>query len=799
MGRPEHGWRGMLQGAAGALRWALVEVPQRGIRFVQAELAMLGKFRRLAVIWIVGVTALILTTLVFFQVGLNATAAALGFLIVIVFLSLLDSFISSAIFSVAAILCLNYFFVEPLFTLQVADTQDLVALAAFLLTSLAVTSLIRRVRELQGGQREQAGLLDLTSDAVIVRDLNDVITYWGRGAEALYGWTREEAVGKVANHLLKSVLPAPYPEIAEILMHTGRWEGELVHTARDGRVVTVASRWSLQHNEQGQPVGVLASNIDITERKRVEEALQRSHAAYLAEAQRLSRTGSFGWNLDTGEIFWSEETFRIFGYEPGGKPTLELARARVHPDDVENLFDRVNERAAREKQGFDVEHRLLMPDGSVKHLHVVAHAIHNGHEQLVGAISDITARKEAFAAVERSEHRYRHLFNHMPIALLQVDGQQLVELFRALRADGITDLAAQFDADPGLVGRCLEAMTVKDVNEHSLMMFGARGPDDLVDRTAGHFWRADMDAFRRAMTSRFGGETYFEMETKIATLDGRVVDVLFTTSRLGPVGDASINLIGMIDISDRVRAQERLQRVQADFAHAARISVLGELTASIAHEINQPLAAIATNGEVGLRWLGRPDPNLTELRELTESVVADARRAADIIARVRSMAARRTPEHVSLSLDNVIREALLFLRHEVQARAVNIVHEVGPVAYVLGDRTQLQQVLVNLTINAMQAMAQAGSPRRRIVIRTTTPNPGTVRCSVEDSGPGVKAEHIQRLFESFFTTKDGGMGMGLPICRSIIEEHGGRIVADNASTEGGARFSFTLPIAAKPN
>jgi C4-dicarboxylate-specific signal transduction histidine kinase len=237
--------------------------------------------------------------------------------------------------------------------------------------------------------------------------------------------------------------------------------------------------------------------------------------------------------------------------------------------------------------------------------------------------------------------------------------------------------------------------------------------------------------------------------------------------------------------------------VRTDYAHADRVSLLGELTASIAHEVNQPLAAIAASGQAGLRWLGRPAPDLAEVRELIERIVADARRAADVIARVRSMAVRKTPEQALCSLDDVIDEALLLLRHEVQSRGVSIAHHPGPgEPRVLGDRTQLQQVIVNLAVNSMQAMANEGSAIRRIIIRTATPDAGIVSCSVEDSGPGIGREHLGRLFESFFTTKEDGMGMGLPICRSIIEAHGGRLTADNDSAEGGARCSFTLPAVA---
>jgi C4-dicarboxylate-specific signal transduction histidine kinase len=248
---------------------------------------------------------------------------------------------------------------------------------------------------------------------------------------------------------------------------------------------------------------------------------------------------------------------------------------------------------------------------------------------------------------------------------------------------------------------------------------------------------------------------------------------------------------------DFYAAREMLQRVQADFAHAARMSMLGELTASIAHEVNQPLAAIAINGEVALRLLNRSEPDLADVRELAKSVVADARRAADVIARVRTMATRQAPEQTLLSVDEVIGEALQFLRHEVQSHGLTVTHHSNPAApKMLGDRTQLQQVFVNLMVNAIQAMAQMGATGRTLVVRTTLSDPSTLCCTLEDSGPGIKPEHLDHLFDSFFTTKDGGIGLGLPISRSIIEAHGGHIRADNESVYGGARFSCTFP--AKP-
>jgi PAS domain S-box-containing protein len=773
---------------------ALLSKPYQGVPIVRAKPTLGAQLRYLAGLWSTGAVLMAFLTwgMVRLEIFDRPGTAILVYLLIIILLSLMDSFITSAVFSLIAVGCLNYFFMVPLYSFEISSAQDIVALVAFVATSFAVTTLVRRAREFGEAQHEQATLLDLTPDAILVLDSKCVITYWNRGAEKLFGWKKEDAVGKEVHLLLKTVYPAPLEEIVEESRRAGHWEGELVQTTRDGKQVYVESRWILRRDIRGNPMGTLQCNTDITDRKRAAESVHRSEAAYLGEAQRLSRTGSFGWNVTSGELNWSEETFRIFGYDETATPTLDLALQRIHPEDRDTLR-RSLETAVDQREPLDVELRLEMPDGVIKNLHIVGRPLveDSGGLRLFGAVSDVTQHKVAYAALQESEMRYRHLFTSMPISMWKLDVHGLVDLFKEVKAAGVTDFPAYLKAHPEFVYRAMENIIAEEVNEVSVRIFGAKDQKELLGPITPRF-QTRPDTMERILVSRFRNEAVFEEQSQLNTVDGRLVDVLITAART----EAGVTLAGLVELTDLVRTQETLEKVQLEFAHAARVSTLGELTASIAHELNQPLSAIAINCQAGLRWLDRPEPNLDEVHALTKRSLADARRAADIIDRVRGMAARRQPERVLVSLHDVILEALQFLRHEVEWRGISVSHVFSPTSSnVQADRTLLHQLIVNLAVNAMQAMTHVGAAERKITVRTVSPEENTLRCSVEDSGPGIDPDHLSRLFESFFTTKPGGMGMGLSVCRSIVEAHGGRIEADNGSEHGGARFSFTLPVA----
>ena len=377
------------------------------------------------------------------------------------------------------------------------------------LSAIGITSFLAlRNQAAENALREQANLLELTHDAIFVRDINEIITYWNRGSEQLYGWLRHEAIGRHAHILLRTQFPQSQDAVRAALLKDGRWEGELIHTSKDGYHIVVDSRWSLQTDEHGKPVAALETNTDVT-----------------------------------------------------------------------------------------------------------AHA----------------------------------------------------------------------------------------------------------------------------------------------------------------------------------QAQEALLAAQSALAHAMRVATLGELTASIAHEINQPLAAVVTNGEAALRWLGREEPDLEEARAALGRVISDGRRASEVIRHIRSLSKKGEQKKVLLNVNEVLEESLALVQRELTGQGISVHSELADgLAPISADRIQLQQVFMNLVMNAMQAMDAVGRDERRLTLRSFAGEDRSVNVQVQDTGTGLDEATEKQLFSAFFTTKAAGMGMGLSICRSIVEAHDGRIWASR--NEGrGATFQLSIP------
>ena len=372
------------------------------------------------------------------------------------------------------------------------------------------------------------------------------------------------------------------------------------------------------------------------ERALSEAALKRSEA-FLGEAQHLSRIGSFAWRVATNEITWSEQLYRIFEFDPQVTVTLELIGTRVHPEDL-TLLQNMIERASSAASDFQYEHRLLMPDHSVKYLHMIAHGTRNedGELEYIGAVQDVTHRQ---------------------------------------------------------------------------------------------------------------------------------------------------------------LSEEALGKARSELAHVARVMSLGALTASIAHEVNQPLSGIITNASTCMRMLDANPPNVDGARETVRRTIRDGHRASDVITRLRALFSRKDLVTESVDLNEATREVIALALSELQRNSVIVKPELADeLPSITGDRVQLQQVILNLLRNASDAMSSIDDRPRQLLIRTEQDAEGGVRLSVQDAGRGLEPESMNRLFEAFYTTKSDGMGMGLSVSRSIIENHQGRLWA-TPNDGPGVTFSFWIPLA----
>lgn len=413
-------------------------------------------------------------------------------------------------------------------------------------------------------------------------------------------------------------------------------------------------------------------------------------------------------------------------------------------------------------------------------------------KQLSVAVEGILADDRSPWAVRASEQRYKRLIHHLPTALLQVDARYLDNAFQKLRADGVIELGSFLDERAELISAGRKFVQVTDANEAAVRLLGARDAAALLGPVDFLFDLAP-DSAKRVIVAHFEGKRSHSEAIKLRTLDGRLLDVQLSVTYPNSPERLDVTLISLEDITDRLRTESQLRQLQAEYGRATRIATLGELASSIAHEVNQPLAAIAMNAETSLRWLGREEPNLPKVIQLTERIVASARHASEIVQRVRGMAARSAPERLPTDLNEVVEEALLFVRHDLEARAIRLTTDLrGNLPTFGGDRVLLQQVIVNLVLNSIQALAQKYERGGAIELRTGVDEEGAIVLAIRDNGPGIPAEYIDRIFDGFFTTKADGMGIGLSVCQSIIAAHGGRIEACN-HPGGGAVLRFSLP------
>jgi PAS domain S-box-containing protein len=489
----------------------------------------------------------------------------------------------------------------------------------------------------QSNSRKSA-ILNSALDCIVTIDHEGHITEFNPAAERTFGYAHDAVVGRLLSDVI--IPPAMRERHRQGLaryLSTGEatFVGrriELTAMRADGSEFPVELAIAL--NPTDGPPSFTGYMRDITERRQAEERLKRSNA-FLAEAQHISSTGSFSWRPATGEITWSEQVYRMFEFETDQPLTLELIATRVFPDDLHLLQD-MAERAERGSSAFNYEHRLLMPDGAVKHLRLIGHRTRDrqGHMEYIGAVQDITERRVSEAA---------------------------------------------------------------------------------------------------------------------------------------------------------------LSRVRSELAQMSRITSLGALTASIAHEVNQPLSGIVTNANTCLRMLAADPPNILGAQETARRTVRDGNRAADVVKRLRALFSKRDATSEPVDLSEAAREVIALCSSDLERSRVILRAELSAdLPPISGDRIQLQQVILNLLLNAADAMSGVEARPRQALIRTELTQDDQIKLIVQDVGVGLDPQAAERLFEAFYTTKKEGMGIGLSISRTIIENHGGRIWAE-PNDGPGATFQFSVP------
>jgi PAS domain S-box-containing protein len=523
-------------------------------------------------------------------------------------------------------------------------------------------------------------------------------------------------------------------------------------------------------------------------------ALQ-NHAAtkrLAAQARLLNLSHDMIFVRDRGGVitFWNKTAEQAYGWsadEALGQLADKLLQTR-YPDRRETIETGLLDIGRWEGR---VQQRTK--DGAVLTVDARWALQHDRLGKPVGVLethTDVTDRVAAHSALVQSEQRYRRMFDASRIGVVEEDWSDLRAALQSLDTAGeaLRDYLAQH---PDFVRHARQLAKITDVNPALQEMVGASGISDFMENIDRLLSENDRN-FLGALIAFAEGEPFYEGETEVVRLDGSKLPVMFTiTFPSGPDGDRNV-LAFVVDITERQQAQDALLAAQAELAHAARVATLGELTASIAHEVNQPLAAIVTGGEAGLRWLRREVPNLDEAAATIVQIVAAGRRASEIVARIRTFLKKAPAQQDRIDIAEIIEEAALLVARELANDDVVLTFEIEHgLKPIRGDRIQLQQVLVNLLVNAGQAMSdQPGS--RTVKLRASAVDGEYLAITVRDSGPGIRPDDMPRLFDAFFTTKQGGMGMGLAICRTTVEGHGGHLSVQ--STPGaGATFRLTLP------
>jgi PAS domain S-box-containing protein len=624
-----------------------------------------------------------------------------------------------------------------------------------------ITERKRAEEELHAAETRFRTYVDHATDVLFVHDEQGKIVDMNRQASKSLGYTREELIGAMPDLFDPNADTIAIERIRERLEAGELAAFESTNRRKDGTTFPVEVRVSpFLHGGHRFSLSVAR---DISERKRAEQELRRSES-YLAEAQRLTRTGSLAWDPASAKtLHCSDEVFRMFGLDPQkGIPAIAELLERVYPEDREYVAA-LSRRGADDKAEHVVDYRLLLSDGILKYIHSIRHPVLNDAGEIaefLGTLIDVTEQKRAEDELHAAETRFRISVDHLTDAIFIHDDQ---------------------DNE----GRII------DVNQRACDSLGYTR-EELIGMTAFDYDPSLDATFNLSIKERLARGEIFSFERVHRRKDGTEFPV---EVRVRPFwhGDHRFGLGLVRDISERKRAEaerERLRQIEEDLARINRVSMMGELTASLAHEIKQPIAAAVSNAEACLQWLARDQPDLAEVREAATEMVKEARRTADIVSRTRSLFKKEEMKREIIDLNQVIRDTVFLIREEADRRSISVRIELdAELPRISGDPVQLQQVLINLVLNGLEAMNGTAA---ELVVRSQRHEEGRPMISVSDAGIGLPVGESDKIFDAFFTTKPQGTGMGLAISRSIVESHGGRLWA--APNPGqGTTFHFTVP------
>jgi PAS domain S-box-containing protein len=621
-------------------------------------------------------------------------------------------------------------------------------------------------------------VLDSSDVGIFILDADFKVVWVNQALERYFGLKREGVIRKDKRQLIlqniKDRFDDPRAFADKVLAtyddntYTENFECHIL--AGDGR----EDRW-LEHWSQPIESGLLAGGriehyYDITDRKRAEERLSESlqrlerSEAHLKNAQRVGHVGSWHWNIETNDLHWSDEVYRIFGIEPDGfGASYEAFLDAVHPDDRSYVELQVNV-TLDDAREYDIDHRIVRPDGEVRYVNEQAEVTRNDRGKaiaMVGTVADISARKHAEQEVERLKRFNERIVETVPIGIHVIDRNCTIESWNSFLED-YTGVARN-DA----LGRSLFEVLP-------------------VIREMG--WDA---MFERVLET---GEPFAQDDHEMVRSSGQVISQAVKLLPLRENGCVTGVCTMIFDTTEAKQASEQLRQLHTELAHVSRVTALGEMAAGLAHEVNQPLTCVSAYAQTCSELIEAGKTSLEQLREPLDEMSSEIARAAAIIKRLRAFAHKRQRHRSSGDINALVQEVVTLAAHETRQRGVVVRVVPGSgMPIVQMDSIQIQQVLLNLILNAVHAMTEDDTSDREVMIQTELAPNDQIRVAVHDTGPGIPAEVADRIFDAFFTTKPDGMGMGLSVSRSIVEDHGGRLRA-TPNGDGGSTFQFTLPI-----